>query len=131
MLIEKYLTVQTELEDEHGSSEIYTEEVYVSNNDIKHYIDTYLSAEDVLNYAKQIAPEYFEDNNADLDLAYEILIEEFDEHDDIADIEDLNNYIQDCVQQDYEDEVRDMIITDNQDYKTDEMEYRDHMSNLI
>lgn len=110
MLIEKYMNVETEFQTGENDFETYTEEVEVSDDDIRHYIDTYLSAEDVINFAKQIAPEEFK-NNADLDFAYELLIDEFDEHDDIPDIADLNDYIQDCVQNDYEEEVREQIIT--------------------
>jgi len=110
MLIEKYMNVETEFQTGENDFETYTEEVEVSDDDIRHYIDTYLSAEDVINFAKQIAPEEFK-NNADLDFAYELLIDEFDEHDDIPDIADLNDYIQDCVQNDYEEEAREQIIT--------------------
>lgn len=124
MLIEKYVEVETEFENEDGF-ETYTEEVEVSNDDIRHYIDTFLSAEDVMDYAKQIAPEEFK-NNADLDFAYELLIDEFDEHDDIPDIAELNDYIQTCVQEDYEEEARENIIQRNQNDITDEKErYRD------
>lgn len=124
MLIEKYMEVETEFENEDGF-ETYTEEVEVSNDDIRHYIDTFLSAEDVMDYAKQIAPEEFK-NNADLDFAYELLIDEFDEHDDIPDIAELNDYIQTCVQEDYEEEARENIIQRNQNDMTDEKErYRD------
>lgn len=113
MLIEKYMNVETEFQTGEDDFETYTEEVEVSDDDIRHYIDTFLSAEDVMNYAKQIAPEEFK-NNADLDFAYELLIDEFDEHDDIPDIADLNDYIQDCVQNDYEEEAREQIITDKE-----------------
>lgn len=120
MLIEKYMEVETEFENEDGV-ETYTEEVEVSDDDIRHYIDTFLSAEDVMDYAKQIAPEEFKDN-ADLDFAYELLIDEFDEHDDIPDIAELNDYIQTCVQEDYEEEARENIIQRNQNDMTDEKE---------
>lgn len=110
MLIEKYMNVETEFQTGEYDFETYTEEVEVSDDDIRHYIDTYLSAEDVINFAKQIAPEEFK-NNADLDFAYELLIDEFDEHDDIPDIADLNDYIQSCVQNDYEEVAREQIIT--------------------
>lgn len=113
MLIEKYMNVETEFQTGEHDFETYTEEVEVSDDDIRHYIDTYLSAEDVINFAKQIAPEEFK-NNADLDFAYELLIDEFDEHDDIPDIADLNDYIQDCVQNDYEEVAREQIITDKE-----------------
>ena len=114
------MEVETEVVNEDGF-ETYTEEVEVSDDDIRHYIDTFLSAEDVMNYAKQIAPEEFEDN-ADLDFAYELLIDEFDEHDDIPDIAELNDYIQTCVQEDYEEEARENIIQRNQNDMTDEKE---------
>lgn len=126
MLIEKYMEVETEFENEDGV-ETYTEEVEVSDDDIRHYIDTFLSAEDVMDYAKQIAPEEFKDN-ADLDFAYELLIDEFDEHDDIPDIAELNDYIQTCVQEDYEEEARENIIQRNQNDMTDEKE---RYSNLL
>ena len=44
MLIEKYVDVRVELpdmKDEYGSPDVYYEEVYVNDNEIKHYIDTY------------------------------------------------------------------------------------------
>ena len=123
MLIEKYMEVEVQLQDpddEYGSKTFY-EEVEVNDSDIRHYIDTYLSAEDVLNYAKQIAPEEFTgEDAANLDFAYDILIDEFDEHDDIEDIRDLNEYIQDCVQNDYEDEAADAVLDQIADDRSDE-----------
>lgn len=124
MLIEKYMDVKVELpnmNDEYEQNDVYYEEVEVQSSDIKHYIDTYLSAEDVLNYAKQIAPEEFTGKNAaNLDVAYDILIDEFDEHDDIDDIRDLNEYIQDCVQTDYENEAKDKVIDELDTIESDE-----------
>ena len=124
MLLEKYMEIQVDLpdmEDEYGDPDIYYEEVEVNDNDIRHYIDTYLSAEDVLDYAKKISPEKFDKKNgADIDLAYDILINEFDEHDDIDDIRDLNEYIQDCVQNDYEKEARERVVSDLETIESDE-----------
>lgn len=107
MLIERYMNVNVTVGgDEYDPGETVTEEVYVRDEDIKHYIDTFLSAEDVLNYAKEIAPQEFEEGEAvDLDLAYEILIDGFDENDDIPDFKELNEYIQECVQNDYQNEA--------------------------
>lgn len=122
MLIEKYVDVRVELpdmKDEYGDPDVYYEEVYVNDNEIKHYIDTYLSAEDVLNYAKQIDAKQF-DNEADLDLAYQILIDEFDEHDDIEDIRDLHEYISDLIQDDYEQEAKESVISDLETIQSDE-----------
>lgn len=122
MLIEKYVDVRVELpdmHDEYGDPDVYYEEVYVSDNEIKHYIDTYLSAEDVLNYAKQIDAKQF-DNEADLDLAYQILIDGFDEHDDIEDIRDLHEYIADCIQDDYEQEAAESVVSDLETIQSDE-----------
>ena len=122
MLIEKYVDVRVELpdmRDEYGDPDVYYEEVYVNDNEIKHYIDTYLSAEDVLNYAKQIDAKQF-DNDADLDLAYQILIDEFDEHDDIEDIRDLHEYISDLIQDDYEQEAKESVISDLETIQSDE-----------
>lgn len=122
MLIEKYVDVRVELpdmKDEYGDPDVYYEEVYVNDNEIKHYIDTYLSAEDVLNYAKQIDAKQF-DNDADLDLAYQILIDEFDEHDDIEDIRDLHEYISDLIQDDYEQEAKESVISDLETIQSDE-----------
>lgn len=103
-LDEKMMTVKIEVGDEYYSETEY-EEVEVDDNDIKHYIDTYLTAEDVITYAKEIAPEMFKDKSADLDTAYDILVDEFDEHDDIPDIKDLREYIEDMVQSNYQDEA--------------------------
>ena len=111
MINEMYMTVKTELpdmEDEY-SSDTYFVEVEVSEDDIRHYIDECLYAEEVLDYAKQIAPEEFKDNEADLDHAYEILIDEFDEHDDIEDIRKLHQYIEDSVQGDFQEEAKDLV----------------------
>lgn len=122
MLIEKYVDVKVKLpnmRDEYGDSDVYYQEVYVGDNEIKHYIDTYLSAEDVLNYAKQIDAKAF-DNDGDLDLAYQILIDEFDEHDDIEDIRDLHEYISDLIQDDYEEEAREDVINDLETFQSDE-----------
>ncbi len=124
MLLEKYMEVQVELpdmDDEFGEPEIYYEEIEVKDDEIRHYIDTYLSAEDVLDYAKQISPDKFsKQNGADIDLAYDVLINEFDEHDDIDDIRDLNEYIQDCVQNDYSKEAKENIISDLETIESDE-----------
>ena len=125
MLIEKYMIVDVELppDDPYDPGELVGEEVYVSDSDIRHYIDTYLSAEDVLTYAKEIAPEEFEGNNsADLDLAYEILIDEFDEHNDINDLADLNEYIQDCVQRDYYAEAAETLQDKIENWENDSIE---------
>lgn len=125
MLIEKYMNVAVELppEDEYTAGGIEYQEVYVKSSDIKHYIDEYLSAEDVLNYAKQVAPEEFDGRqSADLDMAYDILIEEFDEHDDIEDFRALNEWIQDCVQNDYEGEATEEFYSDYSDVDDDEVE---------
>ena len=122
MLTEKYVDIKVELadaNDEYADPEVYYEEVYVNDNEIKHYIDTYLSAEDVLNYAKQIDANAF-DNDGDLDLAYEILIDEFDEHDDIEDIRDLHEYISDLIQNDYEKEATENVIDDIQTIQSDD-----------
>ena len=128
MLIEKYMEVEVQLQDpddEYGSKTFY-EEVEVNNSDIRHYIDTYLSAEDVLNYAKQIAPEEFTgEDAANLDFAYDVYeyykeIWDKYEHDDIEDIRDLNEYIQDCVQNDYEDEAADAVLDQIADDRSDE-----------
>lgn len=117
MLIEKYMNI----ESTNDSGEIEYMEVEVLDSDIRHYIDTFLSAEDVLNYAKQISPEQFTDkNSADLDLAYDILINEFDEHDDIEDISELNDYIQECVNNDYRNNAQ-----EEYDDIEDEIEYED------
>ena len=107
MLIEKYMNVNITVGgDEYDPGDVVQEEVYVRDEEIKHYIDTFLSAEDVLTYAKEIAPEEFEgEEKVDLDLAYEILIDGFDENDDIPDIKELNEYIQDAIQADYENEA--------------------------
>lgn len=124
MLIEKYVDIKVELpnmKDEYDDPEVYYEEVYVERSDVKHYIDTFLSAEDVLNYAKQISPEEFTGKYAaDLDLAYDILIDEYDEHDDIEDIRDLNEYIQECAQEDYKKEATEKVIDDLETIKSDE-----------
>lgn len=124
MLIEKYVDIKVELpdmNDEYGDPDIYYDEVEVRDSDIRHYIDTYLSAEDVLDYAKQIAPENFDkENGADIDLAYDILISEFDEHDDLPDIKDLNEYIQECIQNDYEQEAKENVLSGLETIESDE-----------
>lgn len=122
MLIEKYMNVEIDVGgDEYDFGDTEYEEVEVSNSEIRHYIDTYLSAEDVLDYAKQIAPEEFKDeNSADLDLAYDILIEEFDEHDDIHDIADLNEYIQECVNHDFKNEAYEQYYDRLEDKRTED-----------
>lgn len=123
MLIEKYMEVKAELpdmEDKYGDPEVYYEEMYISDDEIRHYIDEYLSAEDVLNYAKQIAPEEFKENTADLDRAYEILVDEFDNHDDIEDIKQLNQWIQDSVQDDYANEAANKVAERIEDSKYDD-----------
>lgn len=125
MLIEKYMNVAVELppEDEYTAGGTEFQEVYVKDSEIKHYIDTFLSAEDVLNYAKQIAPELFDGKKAaDLDTAYDIVIEEFDAHDDIEDFRALNEWIQDCVQNDYEAEATEEFYSDYSDVDDDEIE---------
>lgn len=115
MLIEKYMNVEAVFHgwDDNDPGESSIEEVYVPDDEIRHYIDTYLSAEDVLNFAKQIDPEWFKENPSDIDTAYDILTDEFDEHDDIPDLADLNEYIQDCVQRDYEEEAKEIVIDRN------------------
>lgn len=124
MLIEKYMDIKVELpdmNDEYGDTETYYEEIEVPDSEIRHYIDTYLSAEDVLDYAKQIDPESFtKENGADIDLAYDILISEFDEHDDIDDIRDLNEYIQDIIQKDYEQTAKENVMSDLETIESDE-----------
>jgi hypothetical protein len=124
MLTEKYMDIKVELPDlkgEEGDSNTYYEEVEVPDSEIRHYIDTYLSAEDVLDYAKQIDPESFsKENGADIDLAYDILINEFDEHDDIEDIKDLNEYIQELVYQDYEKVAAEKVQDDLDTLDSDE-----------
>ena len=124
MLIEKYMDIKVELpdmNDEYGDTETYYEEIEVPDSEIRHYIDTYLSAEDVLDYAKQIDPESFtKENGADIDLAYDILISEFDEHDDIDDIRDLNEYLQDIIQKDYEQTAKENVISDLETIESDE-----------
>lgn len=124
MLIEKYMNIKVELpdmNDEYSDTETYYEEIEVPDSEIRHYIDTYLSAEDVLDYAKQIEPESFtKENGADIDLAYDILISEFDEHDDIDDIRDLNEYIQDIIQKDYEQTAKENVISDLETIDSDE-----------
>ncbi len=133
MLIEKYMDVPITVGgNEYDPGETEVIEVEVSDDEIRHYIDTYLSAEDVLTYAKEIAPKEFEgENAADLDLAYDILVYEFDEHDDIPDIKDLNEYIQDCVQGDYEREAYE-IWSDSYDRKqlNDEI-WSEHMREVL
>ncbi len=120
MLLEKYVDIPITLE---GSNEPEIVEVYVKDDEIRHYIDTYLSAEDVLNYAKQIDSSLFRDESkVDLDMAYDLLVNEFDEHDDIADIRDLNEYIQNCIDTDYYDEAEDVLLTAMENNKADEQE---------
>ena len=110
-----------DMNDEYGDTETYYEEIEVPDSEIRHYIDTYLSAEDVLDYAKQIDPESFtKENGADIDLAYDILISEFDEHDDIDDIRDLNEYIQDIIQKDYEQTAKENVISDLETIESDD-----------
>lgn len=128
MLIEKYMNVAVEMppEDEYTAGEMDYEEVYVKDSDIKHYIDTFLSAEDVLNYAKQIDPSLFDGKKAaDLDTAYDLIIDEFDEHDDIEDFRALNEWIQECVQNDYEVEAAESMY-DKLDSAADEETENSH-----
>ena len=128
MLIEKYMNVAVEMppEDEYTAGETEYEEVYVKDSDIKHYIDTFLSAEDVLNYAKQIDPSLFDGKKAaDLDTAYDLIIDEFDEHDDIEDFRALNEWIQECVQNDYEVEAAESMY-DKLDSSADEETENSH-----
>jgi hypothetical protein len=128
MLIEKYMNVAVEMppEDEYTAGEMDYEEVYVKDSDIKHYIDTFLSAEDVLNYAKQIDPSLFDGKKAaDLDTAYDLIIDEFDEHDDIEDFRALNEWIQECVQNDYEAEAAESMY-DKLDSAADEETENSH-----
>lgn len=133
MLIEKYMNIDVNIGgDEYDPGETIHEEVYVPDSEIRHYIDTFLSAEDVLTYAKEIAPQEFTgENSADLDFAYDLLVDEFDEHDDIEDIAELNDYIQDCIQRDYM-EIATEQFSDRMDaIETDKAEYSDYMKNAL
>ena len=129
-LNEKMMTVKIDVGDE-DYSEIEYEEVQVSDNDIKQYIDSYLTAEDVIAYAKEIAPEVFEDESADLDTAYDILVDEFDEHDDIPDIYDLKDYIEDRVQSDYIDKAYDQYSDKVMRERDDEVIYSNYKRDAI
>lgn len=129
-LNEKMMTVKIDVGDE-DYSEIEYEEVQVSDNDIKQYIDSYLTAEDVITYAKEIAPEVFEDESADLDTAYDILVDEFDEHDDIPDIYDLKEYIEDRVQSDYIDTAYDQYSDKVMRERDDEVIYSNYKRDAI
>ena len=124
-LDEKMMTVKIDVGDEDY------EEVQVSDNDIKQYIDSYLTAEDVITYAKEIAPEVFEDESADLDTAYDILVDEFDEHDDIPDIYDLKDYIEDRVQSDYIDKAYDQYSDKVMRERDDEVIYSNYKRDAI
>lgn len=115
---EKYVDVRVGLE---GMEEPELVEVYVRDDEIRHYIDTYATAEDVLNYAQQIDSSLFNDDKVNLDLAYELLIDEFDEHDDIEDLRDLHEYIQDCIETDYHQEAEEKLLTMDED-QFDDME---------
>ena len=129
MLIEKYMNIPINVGgDEYDPGEAEIVEVDIDEDEIRHYIDTYLSAEDVLTYAKEISPDDFEGkNSADLDFAYDLLVSEFDEHDDIPDLADLNEYIQDCVNRDYKDEASDIYFDTLDNRITDEQEHYDNI----
>lgn len=129
MLIEKYMNVSVNIGgDEYDPGETEIIEIDVDEDEIRHYIDTYLSAEDVLTYAKEISPDDFGgENAADLDFAYDILVSEFDEHDDIPDLADLNEYIQDCVNQDYKEIAVDSYFDSKDAAMTDEQEHYDNI----
>lgn len=130
MLIEKYMSIPVEVPTSQYDSETYWEEVEVSESDLRHYIDTYLSAEDVLDYAKMIAPESFTDkNSADIDLAYDILVNEFDEHDDIPDFKALNEWVQDYVIDNYTEEARERVIDGIESEKDADIEWSHYIQN--
>ena len=104
------------------------------DNEIRNIISsnsTYLTSEDVITYAKEIAPEVFEDESADLDTAYDILVDEFDEHDDIPDIYDLKEYIEDRVQSDYIDTAYDQYNDKVMRERDDEVIYSNYKRDAI
>lgn len=82
-----------------------TDEVEVSDSDIHRYLDLRYDSEEIINLAQQFNPKI---DNADLDAAYSEIINHFDEissKDGSKDLIDLNSYLEDQINKDYNIEL--------------------------
>ena len=78
-----------------------TSEIEVSDSDIHRYLDLKYDSEEIINLAQQFNHNI---NNSDLDAAYAEIINHFDEissNSDFKDLIDLNNYLEDKINEDY------------------------------
>ena len=82
-----------------------TAEIEVSDSDIHRYLDLKYDSEEIVNLAQQFNPNI---DNADLDAAYAEIINHFDEvssNSDFEDLIDLNDYLEDKINEDYDIEL--------------------------
>ena len=85
----------------HIDEDYDTGEVEVSDSDIHRYLDLKYDSEEIINLAQQFNHNI---NNSDLDAAYAEIINHFDEissNSDFKDLIDLNNYLEDKINEDY------------------------------
>lgn len=78
-----------------------TIEMEVSDSDIHRYLDLKYDSEEIINLAQQFNHKI---DNSDLDAAYAEIIKHFDEIDDnneFEDLIDLNKYLQNQIDKDY------------------------------
>ena len=78
-----------------------TAEVEVSDSDIHRYLDLKYDSEEIINLAQQFNDKI---DNSDLDAAYAEIINHFDEipsNSDFKDLVDLNHYLEDKINEDY------------------------------
>ena len=83
------------------SEDFETSEIEVSDSDIHRYLDLKYDSEEIINLAQQFNHNI---NNSDLDAAYAEIINHFDEissNSDFKDLIDLNNYLEDKINEDY------------------------------
>ena len=96
-----------------------TYEVDIDDTDLKHFIDMKYDAEDIINIAKQLDHKV---GDADLDLAYSVILTNFDKADtDAKDIASLKQWIEDEIFQNFDiEELREEEDTSEFDDNFDE-----------
>lgn len=111
-LNEKLFKIPINISDDDYSDHTEIEEVEVSDNEIKHWIETKYSAGEIMDLAK-MALENNEEDTSDLDLDQAIdIVMDYEEYDDIPEFADIEDYIQ--------KQVDDYYMTDAIDNYDDE-----------
>lgn len=92
ILHERIVTLQEDFE---------TFEVDIDDSDLKNFIDLKYDAEDIINLGKQLDKKV---GDADLDLAYSVIISNFDDADENSpkDLWDLKKWIEEEVYRNYD-----------------------------